>query len=153
MIKINNLQDLAHFAKTLTARLQAGDLILLNGDLGAGKTTLSQLIGKQLGVKRNINSPTFNIIKSYKGTTLKFHHMDCYRLEDSEEDLGFEEYFEDHAVTVIEWSEFIQDLLPEEHLTINLAVTGEETRELTLEASGDRYQKMKEALEDELLTD
>ena len=153
MIKINNLQDLAHFAKTLTARLQAGDLILLNGDLGAGKTTLSQLIGKQLGVKRNINSPTFNIIKSYKGTTLKFHHMDCYRLEDSEEDLGFEEYFEDHAVTVIEWSEFIQDLLPAEHLTINLAVTGEETRELTLEASGDRYQKMKEALEDELLTD
>ena len=111
MIKINNLQDLAHFAKTLTARLQAGDLILLNGDLGAGKTTLSQMIGKQLGVKRNINSPTFNIIKSYKGTTLKFHHMDCYRLEDSEEDLGFEEYFEDHAVTVIEWSEFIQDLL------------------------------------------
>ena len=83
MIKINNLQDLAHFAKTLTARLQAGDLILLNGDLGAGKTTLSQMIGKQLGVKRNINSPTFNIIKSYKGTTLKFHHMDCYRLEDS----------------------------------------------------------------------
>ncbi len=153
MIKINNLQDLAHFAKTLTARLQAGDLILLNGDLGAGKTTLSQMIGKQLGVKRNINSPTFNIIKSYKGTTLKFHHMDCYRLEDSEEDLGFEEYFEDHAVNVIEWSEFIQDLLPAEHLTINLAVTGEETRELTLEASGDRYQKMKEALEDELLTD
>ena len=153
MIKINNLQDLAHFAKTLTARLQAGDLILLNGDLGAGKTTLSQMIGKQLGVKRNINSQTFNIIKSYKGTTLKFHHMDCYRLEDSEEDLGFEEYFEDHAVTVIEWSEFIQDLLPAEHLTINLAVTGEETRELTLEASGDRYQKMKEALEDELLTD
>lgn len=153
MIKINNLQDLAHFAKTLTARLQAGDLILLNGDLGAGKTTLSQMIGKQLGVKRNINSPTFNIIKSYKGTTLKFHHMDCYRLEDSEEDLGFEEYFEDQAVTVIEWSEFIQDLLPAEHLTINLTVTGEGTRELTLEASGDRYQKMKEALEDELLTD
>lgn len=153
MIKINNLQDLAHFAKTLTARLQAGDLILLNGDLGAGKTTLSQMIGKQLGVKRNINSPTFNIIKSYKGTTLKFHHMDCYRLEDSEEDLGIEEYFEDHAVTVIEWSEFIQDLLPAEHLTINLTVTGEETRELTLEASGDRYQKLKEALEDELLTD
>ena len=153
MIKINNLQDLAHFAKTLTARLQAGDLILLNGDLGAGKTTLSQMIGKQLGVKRNINSPTFNIIKSYKVTTLKFHHMDCYRLEDGEEDLGFEEYFEDHAVTDIEWSEFIQDLLPAEHLTINLTVTGEETRELTLEASGDRYQKMKEALEDELLTD
>ncbi|CAM3172146.1 tRNA (adenosine(37)-N6)-threonylcarbamoyltransferase complex ATPase subunit type 1 TsaE [Staphylococcus argensis] len=153
MIKINNLQDLAHFANTLTARLQAGDLILLNGDLGAGKTTLSQMIGKELGVKRNINSPTFNIIKSYKGTTLKFHHMDCYRLEDSEEDLGFEEYFEDHAVTVIEWSEFIQDLLPAEYLTISLAVTGEETRELSLEASGERYQKMKEALEDELLTD
>lgn len=73
--------------------MKCGDLILLNGDLGAGKTTLTQFIGKALGVKRTINSPTFNIIKSYKGTNLKLHHMDCYRLEDSEEDLGFDEFF------------------------------------------------------------
>lgn len=56
--------------------LKSGDLILLNGDLGAGKTTLTQFIGKALGVKRTINSPTFNIIKSYKGNELKLHHMD-----------------------------------------------------------------------------
>lgn len=108
MIKINDLESMEHFAKLLAKHLSAGDIILLNGDLGAGKTTLTQFIGKAMGVKRNINSPTFNIIKSYQGNAFKLHHMDCYRLEDSEEDLGFDEYFEDQAVTLIEWSEFIE---------------------------------------------
>lgn len=97
MIKIKNLEDMETFAGILTKYLSAGDVILLNGDLGAGKTTLSQFIGKALGVKRNINSPTFNIIKSYQGSHLKLHHMDCYRLENTEEDLGFDEYFEDRS--------------------------------------------------------
>ena len=112
MISINNLDELNHFANVLVRHLEPSDLILLNGDLGAGKTTLTQFIGKHLGVKRNINSPTFNIIKSYKGSNLKLHHMDCYRLEDSDEDLGFDEYFQDEGITIIEWSQFIQDLLP-----------------------------------------
>ena len=104
LITIHNLDEMKQFAELLVKNVKAGDIILLNGDLGAGKTTLTQFIGKALGVKRTINSPTFNIIKSYKGDELKLHHMDCYRLEDQEEDLGFEEYFEDQAITVIEWS-------------------------------------------------
>ena len=123
------------------------DVILLNGDLGAGKTTLTQFIGLAMGVTRTINSPTFNIIKSYKGTNLKLHHMDCYRLEDSEEDLGFDEYFEDEALTVIEWSQFIKDLLPKEALVINIKVIDESQRQITLEAEGNHYIAMKEALE------
>lgn len=147
MISIKDKNELKQFAARLVALVQAGDLVLLNGDLGAGKTTFTQFIGEALGVKRTINSPTFNIIKSYKGTHLKLHHMDCYRLEDSEEDLGFDEYFEDNGLTVIEWSQFIEDLLPDESLTINIEVIDEMSRHITIEAKGEHYEAMKEALE------
>lgn len=147
MISIKDKNEMKHFATRLVALVQPGDLVLLNGDLGAGKTTFTQFIGEALGVKRTINSPTFNIIKSYKGKNLKLHHMDCYRLEDSDEDLGFDEYFEDDALTVIEWNQFIEDLLPNESLTINIEVIDEMKRHITIEAKGEHYKAMKEALE------
>ncbi|MFS4465764.1 tRNA (adenosine(37)-N6)-threonylcarbamoyltransferase complex ATPase subunit type 1 TsaE [Staphylococcus haemolyticus] len=153
MISINNLDELNHFADVLVRHLEPSDLILLNGDLGAGKTTLTQFIGKHLGVKRNINSPTFNIIKSYKGSNLKLHHMDCYRLEDSDEDLGFDEYFQDKGITIIEWSQFIQDLLPKEHLIINIETLSETKRTIKLEAQGTHYLKVKEEVESEFIND
>lgn len=153
MISINNLDELNHFANVLVRHLEPSDLILLNGDLGAGKTTLTQFIGKHLGVKRNINSPTFNIIKSYKGSNLKLHHMDCYRLEDSDEDLGFDEYFQDEGITIIEWSQFIQDLLPKEHLIINIETLSETKRIIKLEAQGTHYLKVKEEVESEFIND
>lgn len=151
MIKINTIDQMNRFAEILVEFVEPGDLILLEGNLGAGKTTLSQFIGKHLGVKRTINSPTFNIIKSYKGTNMKFHHMDCYRLEDAEEDLGFDEYFNDHALTVVEWSEFIADFLPEEFLRINIEALDASRRAISIEANGKRYDKMKEEMERELL--
>lgn len=153
MISINNLDELNHFANVLVRHLEPSDLILLNGDLGAGKTTLTQFIGKHLGVKRNINSPTFNIIKSYKGSNLKLHHMDCYRLEDSDEDLGFDEYFQDEGITIIEWGQFIQDLLPKEHLIINIETLSETKRTIKLEAQGTHYLKVKEEVESEFIND
>lgn len=153
MIKIKDLDGMAVFATTLAKYLSAGDLVLLNGDLGAGKTTLSQFIGKALGVKRNINSPTFNIIKSYQVSNLRLHHMDCYRLEDSEEDLGFDEYFEDEAVILIEWSQFISEFLPPSSLTINITTLNESERNIELEAQGVHYAKIKEEVERELSVD
>ncbi|MDW5471122.1 tRNA (adenosine(37)-N6)-threonylcarbamoyltransferase complex ATPase subunit type 1 TsaE [Staphylococcus equorum] len=153
MIKIKDLDGMAVFATTLAKYLSAGDLVLLNGNLGAGKTTLSQFIGKALGVKRNINSPTFNIIKSYQGSNLRLHHMDCYRLEDSEEDLGFDEYFEDEAVILIEWSQFISEFLPPSSLTINITILNESERNIELEAQGIHYAKIKEEVERELSVD
>lgn len=153
MIKIKDLDGMAVFATTLAKYLSAGDLVLLNGDLGAGKTTLSQFIGKALGVKRNINSPTFNIIKSYQGSNLRLHHMDCYRLEDSEEDLGFDEYFEDEAVILIEWSQFISEFLPPSSLSINITTLNESERNIELEAQGVHYVKIKEEVERELSVD
>ncbi|OAW27473.1 tRNA (adenosine(37)-N6)-threonylcarbamoyltransferase complex ATPase subunit type 1 TsaE [Staphylococcus hominis] len=150
MIPIKNLDEMEQFAKILMKHVGSKDVILLNGDLGAGKTTLTQFIGKYLGVKRNINSPTFNIIKSYKGKELKLHHMDCYRLEDSDEDLGFNEYFEDDAVTIIEWSQFIQEFLPEEYLVINITTINESQRQINIAAKGYHYTKIKEEIDNEL---
>ncbi|HJE01839.1 tRNA threonylcarbamoyladenosine biosynthesis protein TsaE [Staphylococcus auricularis] len=153
MIEIHGLDEMERFGTSLASKLSAGDVLLLEGDLGAGKTTLSQKIGAALGVKRNINSPTFNIIKSYNGDTLKFHHMDCYRLEESDEDLGFEEYFNDEAVTVIEWSRFIKDYLPPTYMVIHIQVESETARQITLEAQGTHYEQIKESLLNELSTD
>jgi len=150
VLTINNLEDMKKFANVLVKNLNVGSLILLNGDLGAGKTTLTQFIGKSLGVKRTINSPTFNIIKSYRGSELKLHHMDCYRLEDQEDDLGFDEYFEDKAIIVIEWSEFIKDLLPNDYLSITINVKDENKRLITIDAHGDEYKKIKGAVLHEL---
>ncbi|MBA8772902.1 tRNA (adenosine(37)-N6)-threonylcarbamoyltransferase complex ATPase subunit type 1 TsaE [Staphylococcus coagulans] len=145
-MRIKNIAEMQRFANLLTPLLKAQDVLLLDGDLGAGKTTLSQFIGKALGVKRHISSPTFNIIKSYKGDTLKFHHMDCYRLENSDEDLGFDEFFNDYAVTVVEWSTFIKDYLPDAFLKINIKVINEDEREIELEAKGQHFEEIKEQI-------
>ena len=146
MIKINDLESMAHFAEVLAKHLSAGDIILLNGDLGAGKTTLTQFIGKAMGVKRNINSPTFNIIKSYQGNAFKLHHMDCYRLEDSEEDLGFDEYFYGEYVTVVEWPEMIQDQLPKERLDITILHLSDHVRTFLFAPKGKQYERICEGL-------
>jgi tRNA threonylcarbamoyladenosine biosynthesis protein TsaE len=90
----------------LGALLQPGDMILLTGDLGAGKTTLTQGIGAGLGVLGVINSPTFTILKEYHGR-LALYHFDLYRIESPDEinALGFEDYFESDGVSVVEWAE------------------------------------------------
>ena len=151
-IEVQTLDQTKNIAEKLAKHVSKNDVILLNGDLGAGKTTFSQFFGKALGVKRNINSPTFNIIKSYKGK-LPFHHMDCYRLENAEEDLGFDEYFEDEAVILIEWSQFIKPYLPEQHLTINIDVDNEYERTIQLVGTGKHYIQIKEEVEHELSVD
>ncbi|MCD8790139.1 tRNA (adenosine(37)-N6)-threonylcarbamoyltransferase complex ATPase subunit type 1 TsaE [Mammaliicoccus sciuri] len=151
MIQVDSLEKTQQIAEKLAQVVTENDIILLNGDLGAGKTTFSQYFGKALGVKRTINSPTFNIIKSYKGR-LPFHHMDCYRLEDSDEDLGFDEYFNDNGVTIIEWSEFIQEYLPKERLEINIKYIDVDKRVFEIISKGEHYKQIKEVLNDDNIT-
>src|SRR6185312_15215479 len=86
------------FAKELGSLLKKEDVILLEGDLGAGKTTFTKGLAAGLGIKRNVNSPTFTIIKEYMGR-LPLYHMDVYRVEDAFEDLGFDDYFYGDGVT------------------------------------------------------
>ncbi|MCD5404982.1 MAG: tRNA (adenosine(37)-N6)-threonylcarbamoyltransferase complex ATPase subunit type 1 TsaE [Desulfotomaculum sp.] len=108
--------------KLLGEKLKPKDIICLYGDLGAGKTCLSKGIAAGLGVSENITSPTFTIIKEYKGR-YPVYHIDVYRLSSSADmlDLGYEEYFDGDGVVIIEWADIIEDILPEERLDIQLS--------------------------------
>ncbi|KHD85309.1 tRNA (adenosine(37)-N6)-threonylcarbamoyltransferase complex ATPase subunit type 1 TsaE [Heyndrickxia ginsengihumi] len=134
----NSPEETNAFAEKLASFLQPGDVLLLEGDLGAGKTTFTKGIAKGLGIKRTVNSPTFTIIKEYQGR-IPLYHMDVYRLEDTFEDLGFDEYFDGDGVTIVEWAHLIEDQLPTEYLKINLHHAGNDRRELMLEPVGKRY--------------
>ncbi len=131
-------EETMNFAYRLGEKLQARDVLTLEGDLGAGKTTFTKGLAKGLGVTRNVNSPTFTIIKEYQGR-IPLYHMDVYRLGESEEDLGFDEYFEGDGVTVIEWAELIKEMLPEDRLIIHLYHQGDFSRKIVLEPIGERY--------------
>ena len=147
-LKLNSLHDTERLAETLSKVITGGTVILLSGDLGSGKTTLSQFLGKYLGVKRHMTSPTFNIIKSYNAK-IKLHHMDCYRLEDSDEDLGFDEYFNDTDIALVEWPQFIAEFLPDEVININIKYLDESERLVEIEASGEENIKIAEVVYDQ----
>nr|WP_233129821.1 tRNA (adenosine(37)-N6)-threonylcarbamoyltransferase complex ATPase subunit type 1 TsaE [Domibacillus epiphyticus] len=133
------------FAAYVASLLAPGDVLLLEGDLGAGKTTFTQGLAAALGVKKNVNSPTFTIIKEYKGK-YPLYHMDVYRLgQDSEEDLGFDEYFYGDGISVVEWAHYIEDQLPDEYVAITLYHTDVEgQRKVVLNIKGDRYERLRE---------
>ncbi|MFO1441723.1 tRNA (adenosine(37)-N6)-threonylcarbamoyltransferase complex ATPase subunit type 1 TsaE [Bacillus sp. Bva_UNVM-123] len=135
----NGPEETFHFSKRLASLLEAGDVIALEGDLGAGKTTFTKGLALGLEIKKNVNSPTFTIIKEYHGR-LPLYHMDVYRVEDSFEDLGFEEYFEGDGVTVVEWAHLIAEQLPEELLTIYIYARGNDARKIVLKPKGKRYE-------------
>ena len=120
---------------------EAGMVILLDGDLGAGKTCLTQGIAKGLDISRSVTSPTFTIQKIYHGRLL-LNHIDAYRLEGVHQDLGFDEYLNDEGLTVIEWSQFSPDLVPEEHLKISIQLLENGDREFTFYAIGKQYEDL-----------
>lgn len=121
-------------------------VFLLDGDLGAGKTTLTQGIAKGLGVKRNVTSPTFTIQKIYHGSKMNLYHIDAYRLEGIEQDLGFDEYFYDDGLTVIEWSQFMSYLIPDEYLKVSIHLLENGDREFTFTAKGKQYEELLEEI-------
>src|SRR5690554_1339069 len=129
----------------LGSRLRKGDVITLAGDLGAGKTSFTKGLAKGLGVTRNVNSPTFTIMKEYEGR-LPFYHMDAYRIEDEFEDLGLDEYFHGDGVSVVEWPSMIEEQLPEHRLAIQIDYLGERERTFSFLPLGEHYIKMCEEL-------
>ena len=116
-------------------------MITLEGDLGAGKTAFTKGLALGLGIQKNVNSPTFTIIKEYQGS-IPLYHMDVYRLEDSYEDLGFEEYFNGNGVTVIEWAHLIEEQLPIERLNIFIYHQGNDSRKIVVKPAGERYEQL-----------
>lgn len=125
--------------------LDAGDVVLLTGDLSAGKTTITKGIGKALGVKRVINSPTFTIVKVYEGRC-PLYHLDLYRLDGVNNDFDLEEYIEGDGVCVIEWPYQVSEILPNEYIKITLERTGDTTRRIVIESIGSRYDSVIEVL-------
>lgn len=138
ILHTNNEEETQNIAYRLGVLVKQKDVILLEGDLGAGKTTFTKGLAKGLNIKRTVNSPTFNIIKEYQGR-IPLYHMDVYRLEGSNEDLGFEEYFMGEGVCVVEWAHLIEDYLPKEHLKI-VITHSDNGRDITFIPNGTRYE-------------
>ena len=120
-------------------------IICLDGDLGSGKTIFTKGIAMALGIKENITSPTFTIVKEYDGE-LPLYHMDVYRLDGNTDGVGIEEYFNKGGVVVIEWANTIKDILPEERLEIKIKSLDENKRMLIITPYGKKYEELCEAV-------
>jgi len=126
--------------------LQPGDVVCLQCDLGSGKTCLTQGIGSGLGVCGIIRSPSFVLVNEHPsaGTGPRLYHVDLYRIQDAKAalGLGLEDYIYGYGVTVIEWAERAQELLPAHRLWVSLSYVGPTKRSLVFEASGQHYTEM-----------
>lgn len=115
-------QDTFNFAKELAEKARPGEIYLLEGDLGVGKTVFAKGFAKGLGIQEPITSPTFTIIQEYEEGRIPLYHFDVYRIADVEEmyELGYEGYFFGEGVCLIEWASLIQDILPESCYTVQI---------------------------------
>lgn len=137
----NNLETI-EVGKTLGSKLKENDVVLLIGDLSAGKTTFTKGIGQALGVKRVINSPTFTIVKEYSGEELKLYHLDLYRLDGVNNDFDLEEYFTMGGISVIEWPYQVKEILPSEYVLVTIERINEDERKIIIETIGNRYDNL-----------
>lgn len=130
---VKSLSETEELAKKFADSLSIGNVVLLSGDLGAGKTTFTQFVFKHLGVKEVVNSPTFAILKTYQGK-FTLHHFDTYRITTEEAiEAGFDEVLEDrNSVIFIEWAEMIEPLIPKNTIKINIRLLDENTREFEI---------------------
>ena len=133
-----NEAETKEIAKSLADFLKEGSVLLLEGNLGAGKTTFTKGIAEGLGIKEVIKSPTYTLIREYQSGRLPLYHMDVYRLEEvGGDELGLEEYFQGEGVSIVEWATFIPEDLPKEFLKIKLVPMGEDFSLRRLPASHD----------------
>ena len=143
-ILLKGLEETKRFGIKLGSLLKPRDVVCLIGDLGAGKTTLTKSIGLGLGVDDYITSPTFVLINEYMGR-IPVYHFDVYRLENVEElyDLGFDEYFYGKGVSIIEWADKIEKLLPEERIVLDIKRGIDlDERRIGITIYGDRYKEI-----------
>lgn len=135
-------EDTHRAGERLGEELDAGDVVLLEGELGAGKTVLVDGIARGLGYEGPVSSKSFVLLGEYQGR-VKLYHADLYRLEHPEEaeELALEEITRDGAL-VVEWPERAPHVFPEDHLYVRFEVTGETSRRLRLEATGERSQRL-----------
>ena len=143
-LTLDSLDDTNEIASIVGEFMFKGAIVGLTGDLGSGKTTFTKFLAKKIGVKDNLNSPTFTILKIYEGD-FHLYHMDVYRLENAGYDYELDEFIYNEGVSVIEWYEYIKDMLPNEILSIKFKFIDDTKREVLIEGSG-QYEKIVKAI-------
>ncbi len=130
----NSEQDTINFAKDFAKTLKKGDIVVLTGELGCGKTKFTQGVLSYFGLENEISSPTFTIVNEHHKENISIFHFDVYRLEDIDEfyAMGGEEYFE-KGICIIEWGEQIEEILPKGYTKITFSKLDENKRELKIE--------------------
>lgn len=149
-LKTGSATETKSLGEKIGKKLQGGEVIALTGELGAGKTCLTQGLALGLGVnpQEYVTSPSFNLIKEYRGR-FPLYHLDIFRLNGREEleNLGYEEYFYGEGITVIEWAEKAEGLLPEAHLRIELRVLDKNGRQIRIRPFGQHYREILKEME------
>ncbi|MEO7804387.1 MAG: tRNA (adenosine(37)-N6)-threonylcarbamoyltransferase complex ATPase subunit type 1 TsaE [Actinomycetota bacterium] len=143
-IEARSADETRRLAVALSPVLVPGDLIVLAGDLGSGKTTFVQGIAAGLGITEQVTSPTFILMKEYSGGRYPFMHLDIYRLGRYQEliDLGYDEFLDPSYVLAVEWGDMIEPMLPQEHLRVSFAYSDNDddsTRRISLSSKGSRW--------------
>lgn len=144
MFEIKSEADLLAFGERIGQRVTAGQVLVLTGDLGAGKTTLTKGIGKGLGVRQMIKSPTYTIVREYEGR-LPLYHLDVYRLGDDPDSIDLDDFLYGNGLVVIEWGHLLGASLPSDYLEVVIDKTAE-GRCLRFNAKGEGSQGLLEAL-------
>lgn len=141
-----SLDETKSLGRRLGSIIDSGQVIALEGDLGAGKTTFTKSLAEGLGVEDVVTSPTFNLINEYIGR-LPVYHFDIYRLDGIDADyMGFDEYLFSEGVCIIEWAEKIKELLPEDTLYINIKKISETGREFEFTPKGEKSNRIMEVI-------
>ena len=155
VITSHSAEDTQNVGRSLGQMARPGEIYLLTGALGAGKTCLTQGIAWGVGAPGYARSPTFVMVARYAGRLI-IHHIDLFRVQSAQEawDLGLEEYLYDGGVCVVEWADQAAELFPSESIWINLAYgAGEQDRVITLQASPETHGRLLEALKDSIPQD
>jgi tRNA threonylcarbamoyladenosine biosynthesis protein TsaE len=145
-------EDTQRLGEELGRQAQPGDVFLLSGELGAGKTCLTQGIAWGLEIEGYATSPSFVIMNQYRGR-LPMYHIDLYRLEDIDEviDLGLDDYLYGNGVCVVEWADRAMDVLPPEHLLVKISSLTDSSREFVMQPSGERYKELLSRLKNRII--
>ncbi|MFV0479606.1 MAG: tRNA (adenosine(37)-N6)-threonylcarbamoyltransferase complex ATPase subunit type 1 TsaE [Anaerorhabdus sp.] len=143
---VKNEKEMRLLGEKLGEKVVAGMTILMTGGLGAGKTTMTKGIAKGLGIEKTVTSPTFTICKIYQGRLI-LYHFDAYRLEGSNEDLGFDEMIQGDGISVVEWPEYLQEELAlVSSLEIEFQIIEEDKRELKFTWNDEKYTRLMEGI-------
>ena len=145
IIETHDPEETFEVGRKIGMNAKPGQIYTLTGDLGVGKTVFTQGVAAGLGITEPVNSPTFTIIQEYEDGRLPFYHFDVYRIGDLEEmeEIGYDDYFFGQGISLIEWAELIEEILPEKRIEVTIEKDlekGFEYRKITIEERGEKIE-------------